>query len=110
MSSIKSLYEVIESRKQDAAEGSYTAYLFKEGEDKILKKIGEESAEVIIAAKSNNPTSREDLKNEICDLTYHLLVLMAQKKIPLEEVEEILEERAKKQNNLKQIKQVNKDS
>ena len=68
---IKGLYEVIETRKENPQEGSYTCYLFEKGTDKILKKVGEEAAEVIIAAKNG---VKEDTVNEICDLTYHLLV------------------------------------
>lgn len=71
---IRDLYEVILDRREKRPEGSYTAYLFERGEDKILKKIGEEAAEVIIAAKNG---SRAELASEIADLVYHLLVLLA---------------------------------
>jgi phosphoribosyl-ATP pyrophosphohydrolase len=112
---LRSLDRVIQSRKQNAEEGSYTAYLFREGVDKILKKIGEECSETIIASKSfeADPTDKvkkADLENEICDLIYHLLVLMAEQGILLEDVENILSERSKKSGNLKKIKDINKNS
>jgi phosphoribosyl-ATP pyrophosphohydrolase len=119
---IKDLYDVILSRKEEAGENSYTAYLFREGVDKILKKIGEEASETIIAAKSleaavNGETEegtrlekRLDLENEFCDLLYHLLVLLVERDIPLESVMSILEDRAGKSGNLKKFKTVDKDS
>ena len=69
------LYRLLLERKANPKEGSYTSYLFAKGEDKILKKIGEEAAEVIIAAKNCN----DELRCELADLAYHLLVLMAQR-------------------------------
>ncbi|MDR1953949.1 MAG: phosphoribosyl-ATP diphosphatase [Clostridiales Family XIII bacterium] len=111
---IEDLYNVILARKEGGDANSYTAYLFREGLDKILKKCGEECSEVIIAAKSlqaEPATGRtDDLKNELCDLLYHLLVLMAERDIPLADIEAILAERAAKTGNLKQFKTVNKDS
>ncbi len=98
---LKELYEIIKERKTTPAQGSYTSYLFDKGTDKILKKIGEESAEIIIAAKGND---KQEQINEICDLTYHLLVLMAQLNIDINEVNEVLEQRRLKISNLKQIK------
>lgn len=71
---IQELYSVILDRRKNPQAGSYTAYLFEQGEDKILKKIGEEAAEVIIAAKNG---SRPALTGEVADLVYHLLVLLA---------------------------------
>lgn len=96
------LYQVVQERKQNPQEGSYTCYLFQQGLDKILKKCGEECAETIIAAK--NP-DKLDLENEICDLVYHLTVLMVEQQIPLEEVFQILAERSQKIGNLKQLHQ-----
>ena len=90
---IKGLYQVVKDRKANPQEGSYTCYLFEQGIDKILKKCGEECAETIIAAKNTN---REDLKNEVCDLLYHLLVMLAEKEIEIDEVLEILEQRRQK--------------
>lgn len=113
---MKGLYEVIESRKANGGEGSYTAYLFEQGLDKILKKVGEESSEVIIAAKSlegaegDGSSERDDLKNEMCDLIYHLMVLMADRNISIEEVNEILEKRRQTSGNLKNQKIVDKNT
>lgn len=77
------LYEVIRGRKQNMPEGSYTTYLFDKGIDKILKKVGEENAEVIIAAKNN---SKSELIYESSDLLYHLLVLLVKQGIELDEI------------------------
>ena len=71
---IQDLYEVILSRLEQRPDGSYTASLFNRGEDRILKKIGEEAAEVIIASKNGDPG---ELVGEAADLVYHLLVLLA---------------------------------
>lgn len=103
MSVLNELYQVVLDRKAHPQEGSYTCYLFEKGLDKILKKVGEESSEVIIAAKNG---VAEDTENEICDLLYHLLVLMAEQNIPIEDVETILEQRRQKIGNLKQFHQV----
>ena len=115
MSSFDTLYNVIISRSENSEEGSYTGYLFREGIDKILKKIGEEGSETIIAAKGleaepDNNDKREALKNEICDLLYHIFVLMAERKIGLDEIEEIIKKRSAKSGNLKQMKDVNMNS
>ncbi|MGI5895710.1 MAG: phosphoribosyl-ATP diphosphatase [Oscillospiraceae bacterium] len=107
MDTIKGLYEVIENRKANPEEGSYTCYLFDKGLDKILKKCGEECSEMIIASKNEDP---EELKNEICDLVYHMLVLMCEKGVRVEDVQEILEERRQKIGNLKQFHQVDRNS
>lgn len=100
MDTLKGLYEVVQSRKDNPQEGSYTCYLFEKGLDKILKKCGEECTEMVIAAKNQD---NEELSNEICDLLYHMLVLMAERELPLEDVEKILEERRQKIGNLKQF-------
>ena len=84
------LYAVILDRKQNPKEGSYTNYLFDKGIDKILKKVGEESAEVIIASK--NPDKGE-LRYEAADLLYHLLVLLAERDMVPEEIFEELASR-----------------
>jgi len=97
---LQDLYRVILDRKEHPMEGSYTCYLFEKGLDKILKKVGEESAETIIAAK--NEVASETV-GEICDLMYHLLVMMVEKEIPLEDVLKELEIRSKKIGNLKQM-------
>lgn len=103
----KGLYEVIEKRKEEKQEGSYTCYLFEQGMDKILKKCGEECSEVIISAKNgdNNETVLE-----ISDLLYHLMVLMVNEGITLEEVEAELAKRSNKTGNLKTFHQVDKNS
>ena len=106
-STLKKLYEVVLDRKANPQDGSYTCYLFDKGLDKILKKVGEECAETIIAAK-NDVTA--DTVGEISDLIYHLLVMMAEKDIPLSDVLAELDRRAQKIGNLKQIKQVDKES
>ena len=98
MDVVKGLYEVAKQRKETKQEGSDSCYLFEQGLDKILKKCGEECSEVIIAAKNGN---NEDTANEICDLLYHLIVMMVQAGISVEEVEGILEERRQKIGNLK---------
>ena len=104
---LETLYEVVLDRKANPQEGSYTCYLFDKGLDKILKKVGEECSETIIAAK-NDVTA--DTVGEIADLIYHLLVMMAEKGIPLSDVLAELDRRAQKIGNLKQIKQVDKES
>jgi len=83
MDIIESLYSLLKNRKENPKEGSYTNYLFKEGLDKILKKIGEESSEVIIGAKNKN---KEELVYEISDLIYHILVLMVNEDIFIEDI------------------------
>jgi phosphoribosyl-ATP pyrophosphohydrolase/phosphoribosyl-AMP cyclohydrolase len=81
---------VLESRLRDPEEGSYTTYLFEQGLDKILKKLGEESTEVVIAAKNG---SSDELRAETSDLIFHLLVLLRARNLPLDEVWNELEER-----------------
>lgn len=89
---LKKLEQVITDREKERPEGAYTTYLFEEGVDKILKKVGEEAAEVIIAAKNR---SQEELKWEASDLLYHLMVLLVEQKLPFTEVLKTLEERHK---------------
>ncbi|GAW91555.1 bifunctional phosphoribosyl-AMP cyclohydrolase/phosphoribosyl-ATP diphosphatase HisIE [Calderihabitans maritimus] len=86
------LYDLIQERKDKRPEGSYTSYLFNQGQDKILKKLGEEAAEVIIASKNDK---REEVIYEVADLLYHLLVLLAYHDISPDEVREELRERRK---------------
>lgn len=115
---LSALYQVVLERQRTFAENSYTCYLLQEGLDKILKKCGEECSEVIIAAKNLSSKSdeekqqevREDVKNEICDLLYHLTVLLVYEGIPLEEIDEILRERSAKIGNLKKFKTSNHNS
>lgn len=96
---VEQLYKVIEERKQKPIEGSYTSYLFEEGIDKILKKVGEESAEVIISSKNSD---LKETVGEISDLFYHTLVLMVAKGIKIEDVVAELETRREKICNKKQ--------
>ena len=94
------LYKVIEDRRANPQEGSYTCYLFDKGLDKILKKVGEECSETIIAAKNGN---KEETVGEIADLFYHVLVMMVNEGIPLTDVTAELDRRGQKIGNLKQF-------
>ena len=100
MNSFEQMESVIAQRRAEPQEGSYTCYLFDKGLDKILKKVGEECAETIIAAKNGR---QEVTVGEISDLIYHLTVMMAQQNIPLEAVLEELDRRSHKIGNLKQF-------
>lgn len=104
---ISGLYEVVMSRKTQPVENSYTCYLFEKGIDKILKKVGEETSEVIIAAKNGK---NEDTVNEIGDLLYHLLVMMAEQGITPDDLNAVLEERRQKTGNLKVFHKTDKNS
>ncbi len=88
---LRELYRLIETRRAERPEKSYTTYLFNEGLDKILKKVGEEAAETIIAAKNDD---KERLVSETSDLVYHLLVMMVERGVRLEEISEELTRRA----------------
>ena len=90
---LNELYKTILARKDIGEDGSYTAYLFDKGLEKILKKVGEESTEVVISSLGDN---KDNQVNEMCDLIYHLLVLMAELGISLEDIKEELEKRSKK--------------
>lgn len=89
---LANLYTLIESRKHERPEGSYTTYLFDQGLDKILKKVGEESSETIIAAKNEDGAG---LARESSDLLYHLLVLFVERGLGLDEVRDELLSRAR---------------
>ena len=104
---MKNLYETVLSRKAEKQEGSYTCYLFEKGLDKILKKCGEECSEVIIAAKNGD---NKETVLEISDFLYHLMVLMVNEGISLDDVEQELEKRSEKTGNLKQFHQVDKNT
>ena len=104
---LKELYETILDRKSNKQEGSYTCYLFDKGLDKILKKVGEECSETIIAAK-NGDNSETVL--EISDLIYHLFVMMGDQGIAVEDVMAELDKRSNKTGNLKQFHQVDKNT
>lgn len=87
---IDEVYSVVRERRDNPVEGSYTTYLFTEGIDKILKKVGEESSEVIIAAKNH---SKSEMTEEISDLVYHALVLMANEGVTPEDIAKALRKR-----------------
>lgn len=99
--SLDSLMELIEGRKAEKKEGSYTTYLFEKGIDKILKKIGEEATEVIIAAKDKD---KQETVYEIADLAYHVMVLMVEAGISLENVRDELASRHVIDHKVKQEK------
>ena len=99
--SLASLMKLIEGRKTDKKEGSYTTYLFEKGLDKILKKVGEECTEVIIAAKAND---RAETVYEISDLVYHVMVLMIEQGISLEDIHRELASRHVIDHKVKQEK------
>lgn len=89
---VQRVYDTVMDRKNNPVEGSYTNYLFDKGIDKILKKVGEENAEVIIAAKNN---SRQEVVYETCDLIYHVLVMLINQGVSLGELKAELESRYK---------------
>lgn len=97
--SYDALYELIKGRKTNKQEGSYTTYLFEKGMDKILKKVGEESTEVIIAAAKND---QEETIYEIADLTYHMMVLMVEMGITCKDVTAQLAKRHVVDHKIKQ--------
>ena len=99
--SYEGLMKLIEGRKTDRKEGSYTTYLFDKGVDKILKKIGEESTEVIIAAKAED---KKETVYEIADLAYHVMVLMVEAGISLEDIHKELASRHVIDHKVKQEK------
>ena len=99
--SLDGLMELLKGRKETLPEGSYTTYLFQKGIDKILKKVGEENTEVIIAAKAND---KKETVYEIADLTYHVMVLMTEMGISLEDVHKELASRHIIDHKVKQEK------
>ena len=99
--SLAGLMEMLEGRKSDPKEGSYTSYLFQKGIDKILKKVGEECTEVIIAGKADD---KAETIYEIADLTYHVMVLMLQMGISLEDIHRELASRHVIDHKVKQEK------
>ncbi len=104
---LQSLYETVLNRKNENKEGSYTCYLFEKGLDKILKKVGEECSETIIAAKNND---NSETIYEISDLIYHLMVMMVHQGIELNDVLKELDKRSEKTGNLKTFHQVDKNT
>ena len=101
--SYEGLMELLRGRKESPAEGSYTSYLFGKGLDKILKKVGEESTEVIIAAKAED---RAETIYEIADLAYHVMVLMVETGISLDDIKKELASRHVIDHKVKQEKMV----
>ena len=97
--SYEGLYHLIEGRKTDPKDGSYTTYLFNKGLDKILKKVGEECTEVIIGAAKQD---KEETVYEIADLCYHVMVLMVQAGITVEDITRELERRHVVDHKVKQ--------
>jgi phosphoribosyl-ATP pyrophosphohydrolase/phosphoribosyl-AMP cyclohydrolase len=95
---LSELERVIAKRDEERPEGAYTTYLFEKGVDKILKKVGEEASEVIIAAKNR---SHEELRWEAADLIYHLLVLLREQRLPLQDVLGVLEKRHEEKSRKK---------
>lgn len=87
---IHTIIETIEDRRKNPEEGSYTNYLFDEGIDKVLKKVGEEATEVVIGAKNND---QAEIKWEVADLVYHTLVLLNMTDVSLDDIKEVLYER-----------------
>lgn len=98
---LEGLMELIKNRKTNNTEGSYTTYLFEKGMDKILKKVGEESTEVIIAAKAED---KKETIYEISDLTYHIMVLMIEMGISLDDIHQELASRHVIDHKIKQEK------
>ena len=90
MNSFEQMEAVIAQRRAEPQEGSYTCYLFEKGIDKILKKVGEEATEVVIAAKNPNP---EEVKYELSDFLYHAMVLMVEKGITWDDITKELADR-----------------
>ncbi|MGN1409879.1 MAG: bifunctional phosphoribosyl-AMP cyclohydrolase/phosphoribosyl-ATP diphosphatase HisIE [Eubacteriales bacterium] len=101
--SLDGLMELLKGRKEEKKEGSYTTYLFEKGIDKILKKVGEESTEVIIAGKAED---KAETIYEIADLTYHVMVLMVQMGISVEDIHRELASRHVIDKKVKQEKMV----
>lgn len=90
MNGFEDVYDVILDRKEHPKEGSYTNYLFDKGIDKILKKVGEEATEIVIAAKNPDP---QEIKYEISDFLYHVMVLMAEKGVSWKDITKELSRR-----------------
>ena len=107
MTAIEREYQVILDRRADRQEGSYTCYLFDQGIDKILKKVGEECTEMVIAAKNND---KDETVYEITDLIYHTLVMMANQGITPADIQAELDKRAEKAGNLKKFHQGDKNT
>ncbi len=104
--SMDGLYDLLSARKRDLPEGSYTTYLFQKGIDKILKKIGEESTEVIIAAKADD---KAETVYEVADLAYHIMVMMVEMGISVDDIRRELASRHVIDHKVKQEKMTGND-
>ena len=94
---LETLYKEALDRKENPKEGSYTNYLFDKGLDKILKKVGEEATEVVIAAKN---ADKDEIANETADVLYHLAVMLVETGVTIEDVEAVLKARQGKKSNV----------
>lgn len=94
---LETLYKEALDRKENPKEGSYTNYLFDKGLDKILKKVGEEATEVVIAAKN---ADKDEIANETADVLYHLAVMLVETGVTIEDVEAVLKVRQGKKSNV----------
>lgn len=104
---VDALFQVIRDRQTVAEEGAYTAYLFREGLDKILKKVGEACSLLLIAAKGGD---RQGIAEELANLIYHLMVMMVCKGVPAKALGDALDRRNGKTGNLKQFHQTNQNT
>ncbi|MBW1606407.1 phosphoribosyl-ATP diphosphatase [Lactobacillus sp. Sy-1] len=95
---LEELYEMVKQRKAEPVKGSYTDYLFTKGMDKILKKVGEETTEVIVAAKNNDP---KELQYETADMLYHLMVLLVESGVSFNQIKSELGSRVGKMSQYK---------
>lgn len=102
---MEELYAMIKDRKKNPVAGSYTDYLFTKGLDKILKKVGEESTEVVMAAKNNDP---KELQYETADLLYHLMVLLVEHDLPFDKIKEELASREGLMSKTQERKKIEK--
>lgn len=94
---LETLYKEAQDRKANPKEGAYTNYLYNKGLDKILKKVGEEATEVVIAAKN---ADKDEIANETADVLYHLAVMLVETGVTLDDVEAVLQARQGKQSNV----------
>ncbi|MGT2925175.1 phosphoribosyl-ATP diphosphatase [Streptococcus caviae] len=100
---LETLYKEALDRKQNPKEGSYTNYLFDKGLDKILKKVGEEATEVVIAAKN---ADKDEIANETADVLYHLAVMLVESGVTPDDVNRVLEARQGKKSNVHDRKEI----
>lgn len=100
---LETLYQEAKGRKESPKEGSYTNYLFDKGLDKILKKVGEEATEVVIAAKN---ADKDEIANETADVLYHLAVMLVETGVTPEAIEAVLQARQGKQSHVHDRKKI----